>query len=173
MTDQINTITQKDLLQADVVSLAMCRDMISRLKAQKIEIEDRARKEIESDPVYAAILKNIVTFSTKETSLTETVRSRAVTVYAETGEKKLPGISSFSPVKTFSYDLNVARKYCEEHFPEAIVLDTRLFEKFAEEQTVKPLDFFEVKTTTTAKIKSDLSEFLPKAGEAETTKEGA
>lgn len=84
------------------------------------------------------------------------VRSLGIDLYAETGEKKFPGVT-VKVYETMKYDMALAKAYCMERYPEALSVIKKDFEKLA--GVTKP-KFVKFEEEPRVAIDSDLSKFL-------------
>ncbi|MBG0770898.1 MAG: hypothetical protein H0S82_04275 [Anaerolineaceae bacterium] len=88
------------------------------------------------------------------------VNSLTIEAYRQTKEKKPVSGVGVRVGKALVYDVEKAREFCLAELPQALKLDTSVFEKYAKGvQEVKPLDFVNIEEKVTATIAGDLSEY--------------
>lgn len=138
-----------------VVDLAIAR----REKEAALKEANERLEQIKQDPAYQAALERYKNEAQTVEDIEAAIREMAIEAY--TNGDKLHAVVGIRKKKVLNYEYAQARTWCEANLPEAIVLDVKLFEKYAREQSVKPLDFVRVLTELQATIKTDLSEYVP------------
>lgn len=135
--------------------LALLRQMFS----EHLESTSRLREGWSESPEYKAWQASAIeddVISRKVGEAEAEVRRLAVLSYEQSGEKKYPGVT----VKIYNemyYDMELAKMYCVERFPEALSVVKKTFERLAEAARPKFVTF---KDVPRAAIDSDLSKFL-------------
>lgn len=143
----------KELAQANERSSGLSAD----IKAAKEILEATSEyKTLEAFRVEASAVGQTIT------TLREEINQLTLEAYDQTGDKKpAPGVG-IRVTKSLVYDETQAREYCVTNLVEALKLDKRIFEKYANGVSeVKPLEFVTIKETPSATIATDLSEYLP------------
>ena len=148
------------MLQDKLKELAEANLRLANLKEQRECVEEERQKS----PWYAQ-MQSILEDMALETETVDALRSEinALTIddYLQTGNKKpAPGVG-IRINTSLLYDSGRAFDYCVANLTEAIVLDKKVFEKYAKGVSeVKPLDFVTIEEKPTATIASDLTEYL-------------
>lgn len=97
----------------------------------------------------------------KMTAIRSEINDLTLAAYNETGNKKPANGVGIRVGVSYVYDGEVAKNYCLAELPEALKLDTRIFEKYIKGiMEVKPLNFVTTEEKVTPTIASDLSEYL-------------
>lgn len=135
--------------------------------------EARQRKQniidqIDMDPYVSSLMAEKAAASTDVSALEAMVKFTTLEEYRATGDKKPHEACGVRMVTKIKYDYSEAREWAEKNLPEAIVLDTGLFEKFAKEQKTRPLEFVTIKQEPSATIKTDLAQYAPVEATEET-----
>jgi len=142
----------KELAQANERSSGLSAD----IKAAKEILEATSEyKTLEAFLVEASAVGQTIT------TLRDEINQLTLLAYAHTGNKKpAPGVG-VRVSRSLVYDELQARDYCIANLAEALKLDKRAFEKYANGVSeVKPLEFVTITETPSATIASDLSEYL-------------
>ena len=126
-------------------------------------IENKEQK-LRSMPEYVEIEKERENYQALRLiidDLRSAINDLTIRAYLETGEKKPVNGAGIRIKKNLVYDKDKALCYCLVVLPEALKLDTKIFEKYAKDVAdVKPLPFVSVEEYPTATIASDLREWL-------------
>lgn len=110
-------------------------------------------------PEYKAVEESEKNLATKVSELEAHVRQMAIENYANTKEKKMPGVS-IRILNKVSYDTKLAIAWCFYNLQDAIKLDAAKFDKAAKAAALDTLNFVERYEETSAAIDSDLSAFI-------------
>ena len=99
-----------------------------------------------------------------QSDLEAEVRKRALTAYAETGDKAPHPAVKIKMYAVLEYKEEDAINYAREHLPRALKLDKRIFKKAAQ---AVAMNFVAILQEARATITRDLSKYLPGDEEAE------
>ena len=110
---------------------------------------------------YLACKEDIKIIKEQIEAKKDAVKSLAINDYNETGDKNpYPDVSVIINNKV-DYDPLVARTWCEENLPKALMLDTKLFEKHAKAlKETMPIPFVDYYQSPSVRISSDLTDYL-------------
>lgn len=138
-----------------LIELAKARANSEELKAKQKEMLD----ELQQSQAWTDIQLARTGYQTQIENLEAEIKAEAMVVFDATGEKKQQGVTvkEFTVVKIT--DEAKAREWCMTNFRPALKLDTKTFEKAAQDGTV-PAELATIGTEPRAQIASDLNEYL-------------
>lgn len=147
-------VTPQELMPKVLVELAQAR-------AEK----EKAKEELASwmeNPFVKAAQERVKEISSEEARLETQLRDLAVEIYLQdSSTKKLNEYVSIRENTELVYSKEQARNWAQDKLPQAITLDTKIFEKYARAvEDVSPLDFVQYDKRPTAAIAKDLSKLL-------------
>lgn len=140
--------------------LAQINQRLAQLSADK-KLADEKLQATSQYAIVQAIHDDISAMNQSVSTLRDEINQLTLLAYATTGNKKpAPGVG-IRVSKSLAYDELKARDYCVNNLVEALKLDKRAFEKYANGVSeVKPLDFVTIIEIPSATIATDLGEYL-------------
>lgn len=135
---------------------------LRRKEADAKEMLDLMRKSLEESKEWMRYRQILETAQHEQRMLDDQIRSLAVTNYEGSGEKHPHPAVSIRLYTKVKYDYSTAFVWSQANLPQAITLDTKLFDKHAKAVAeTAPIYFVEIAKEPQASIASDLSAYLP------------
>ncbi len=128
--------TKAELLLEKIKALATGRYVTSGLKAKVDELDGRwkaLKAVIQNSVEYKQVTEDLKFFQAADGDLDAEIRSLAVDLYQESGEKKVvAGVEiKLFQTSSVSYDVNQVRQWALAKMPNFLTLDTAKFEEWA------------------------------------------
>jgi hypothetical protein len=119
------------------------------------------KAKFEAQPEVHRIMVGLQAASEGEQAISDCIRQTALDDYYRTSNKQPHEAVSIRIKKTMDYSYDDARKWAQEHLPEAIVLDRRLFESHAQAVAkTQPVPFVNYHSDAQATISTNLSKYF-------------
>lgn len=151
-------VTHEEVVKANLAELARARAREEEAKLKQDEMIEALKNSAE----WLSLQGKRDNAREHKESLEAEIKAEALATFTATGTKKQEGVTikEFTVVKIS--DESQAREWCMTNFRPALKLDTKTFEKAAQDGTV-PAELATVTTEPRAQIATDLSKYLPSA----------